>query len=63
MPNYKKMYFKMFNSITDVIDGLDKAALDNDEIARVIEKLKQIQIDGEEMYIVTYDEFSEEDEE
>ncbi len=63
MPNYKKMYFHMFNSITDVIDGLDKDALDNNEIVRVIEKLKQIQLDGEEMYIDTYDEFSEKDEE
>ncbi len=38
MPNYKKMYLRMFNSITDVINGVenDKAALDNDELAKVI---------------------------
>ncbi|MBR5614775.1 MAG: hypothetical protein IKW64_05685 [Clostridia bacterium] len=39
MPDYKKLYFKLFNDITDVIN-----------------KLKQTQIDAEEMYLRMYDE-------
>ncbi len=39
MPDYKKLYFKLFNDITDVIN-----------------KLKQTQIDAEEMYLRIYDE-------
>lgn len=45
MPNYKKMYFHLFNRITDII-----------------EELKKIQIEGEDMYLDTYDEFPEDDE-
>ena len=44
MPNYKKMYFKMFNRVTDII-----------------EELKELQIECEDMNIDTYDESPEED--
>ena len=46
MPNYKKMYFKMFNKVTDII-----------------EELKELQIECEDMYIETYDESPQEDDE
>ena len=44
MPNYKKMYFKMFNRVTDII-----------------EELKELQIECEDMYIDTYVESPEDD--
>ena len=46
MPNYKKMYFKMFNKVT-----------------YIIEELKKLQVECEDMYIDTYDESPQEDDE
>ena len=46
MPNYKKMYLKMFNKVTDVI-----------------EELKELQVECEDIYIETCDESSEDEEE
>lgn len=37
MADYKELYFKLFNEVTDII-----------------EKLKQIQCEAEEMYVETY---------
>ncbi len=31
MPNYKKMYFKLFNDVTDAIELLKKAQIDAEE--------------------------------
>ena len=42
MTNYKELYFKLFNGVTDVI-----------------EKLKELQIKAEEIYISAYDEAEE----
>ncbi len=61
------MYFHMFNRITDIIEKTKSVAMgDNDgivpiKLAKVIEQLKQLQIEGEDMYIDTYDEFPEEE--
>ena len=41
MPNYDPMYKKLFNSITDAISVLEEQ----------VEKLKQAQIDTEEMFM------------
>ncbi len=46
MPDYKKMYLKMFNKVTDVI-----------------EELKELQVECEDIYIDTDDESSEDEEE
>jgi len=46
MPDYKKMYYKMYNKITDTIEILEKE----------IEELRRIQITAEEMYISENDE-------
>lgn len=43
MDVYKKMYYHLFNEITDILET------DVDDFTR--EKLKQAQIDTEEMYI------------
>ena len=32
MPDYKKMYFKLFNSVTDAIEILQKAQIETEEI-------------------------------
>lgn len=63
MPNYKKMYFHMFNRITDIIEETENNNSHNVplKLARVVEQLKQLQFEGEDMYIDTYDEFPEED--
>ena len=46
MSNYKKMYFQLFNSITDALNQLEK---NNIDIATVL--LKKAQINSEELYI------------
>lgn len=53
MLNYKRLYHKLFNDITDTIriiestdDILDKTHFD------ALNKLKQSQIEAEEMYLV-----------
>ena len=32
MPDYKKLYFKLFNEITDTIEKLKKAQVDTEEM-------------------------------
>ncbi len=59
MTNYKKLYFQLFNAVTDAIDGLKQAQIDaedayiedgeNDEIdASKIKKFKVHTTDNEE---------------
>ena len=31
MPNYKKLYFKLFNAVTDAIEDLKQAQIDAEE--------------------------------
>jgi len=58
IPDYKKMYFHIFNKITDVIEELENNLCG---IESVVEQLKQLQLEGEDMYIDTYDEFPEDE--
>ena len=54
MTIYKKLYFTLFNRITDVIEGLEKVRMTEDMSVALInakESLKKAQIDAEEMYI------------
>ncbi len=46
MLSYKKLYHKLFNDITDVVFALEK-----DPHFDVLEKLKQSQIEAEDMYL------------
>lgn len=61
MLDYEKLYHKLFNDITDIIWLLEKPQTDKNE---ALEKLKQSQIDAEEMYLdMTDDEEYDTDEE
>ena len=31
MPNYKKLYFQLFNAVTDAIEGLKQAQIDAED--------------------------------
>lgn len=46
--DYKKAYFLLFNTITDVIENIDNGLQNIDS---VVDKLKSAQIKTEEMYI------------
>ncbi len=52
MINYKKLYFKLFNDITDAIKIIEST---NDILSKThfdaLDKLKQAQIEAEEMYL------------
>ena len=48
---YKKMYFHLFNSITDAL-----AALERQNFGAAAEILRQAQIDSEEIYLDAEDE-------
>ena len=48
MINYQKLYHFLFNQITDSIEILEDSANDRN---KALEKLKQAQIDAEEMYL------------
>ena len=50
MDIYKKMYYHLFNAITDIFET------DVDDFTR--EKLKQAQLETEEMYISVEDELN-----
>ena len=52
MLDYEKLYHKLFNDITDIIWLLEKTQTAKNE---VLEKLKQSQIDAEEMYLCMTD--------
>ena len=46
MPNYKTMYFHLFNRVTDAL-----RALEQKNYSRALELLKLAQQEGEEAYI------------
>ena len=52
MPNYKTLYHKLFNDITDTIKIIENT---NDILSKThfdaLKKLKQSQIEAEEMYL------------
>lgn len=48
---YKKGYFKLFNTITQVIELLKDSTLITKETIKAITLLKQAQIETEEMFI------------
>lgn len=48
--NYKKAYFLLFNTITDVIEIMENGVI-LPNINNAIDKLKSAQIATEEMYI------------
>lgn len=49
MPDYKKMYFHLFNSLTDIL-----TALNQDDSDTAIELIKKAQCEAEDMYL-TYE--------
>ena len=51
MEIYKKMYYRLFNSITDAL-----AALEQQNFGAAAEILRQAQIDSEEIYLDAEDE-------
>ena len=51
MANYKVMYYKLFNSITDSIEVLEKSPAKCPAMYEVIDILKNAQIETEEIYI------------
>lgn len=51
MESYKKMYFKLFNEITDAIEVLEKSPAKCPAMYQVIDILKNAQIETEEIYI------------
>ena len=51
MEIYKKMYYRLFNSITDAL-----AALEQQNFGATAEILRQAQIDSEEIYLDAEDE-------
>ena len=46
MPNFEKMYYTLFNHITDASEALQKG-----NIAAALETLKNAQLEAEEMYM------------
>ena len=57
MEIYKKMYYRLFNAITDAL-----AALEQQNFGTAAEVLQQAQIDSEELYLDAEDEDEEKDE-
>ncbi len=53
---YKKMYFRLFNRITDALEILEKSTVLSEEIMYAIGILKKAQIETEEMYVSRIDE-------
>ena len=52
MVDYKKMYFKLFNAITDAINAISEMRLNREEkYERAIEILIKVQRETEEMYM------------
>ncbi len=48
---YKKMYFRLFNRVTDALEILEKSTILSNEIMFAIEILKKAQIETEEIYV------------
>lgn len=46
MPDYKKMYFRLFNTLTNIL-----SALENHDIATAKQLIEQAQCDTEELYM------------
>ena len=46
MPNYKEMYFHLFNALTDVLD-----ALAVNDLPAAMDIIRQAQCETEEMYL------------
>lgn len=47
MEDYKRMYLHLFNGITEIIDKNQKEF----NVFEIIEKLRKLQLETEEMYI------------
>ena len=47
MEDYKRMYLHLFNGITEIIDKNQKEF----NVFEIIEKLRKLQVETEEMYI------------
>ncbi len=45
MPNYKKLYHKLFNDMTQIIFDYENQPFD------IVKRLKQSQLEAEEMYL------------
>ncbi len=60
MPNYKELYHKLFNDITDTIELIENT---NDILSKThfeaLEKLKKSQSEAEDMYLDMCDEEKE----
>ena len=50
MPDYQKMYFHLFNSITDAL-----VQLEQQNYGLAVERLKAAQVDGENAYLTEDD--------
>ena len=46
MPDFEKMYFRLFNALTDILDALERG-----DIGAARELIRQAQCDGEELYL------------
>lgn len=57
MPDYKTMYFTLFNAITDAM----KSVCDAGSVTEAMKILSDAQQRAEEIYIDTYEEFPEEE--
>lgn len=51
MANFEKMYYLLFNKITDSVEILEKSPAKCPAIYEVIDLLKNAQIETEEIYI------------
>jgi len=58
MPDYKTMYFTLFNAITDAM----KSICDAGSVTEAVHILSDAQIKTEEIYIDTYEDFPEQEE-
>ena len=59
MPDYKTMYFTLFNAITDAMNTV----ADAHSVVEAMKILSDAQIKTEEIYIDTYDELPKQEEE
>ena len=59
MPDYKTMYFTLFNAITDAMNTV----ADAHSVVEAMKILSEAQLKTEEIYIDTYDELQEQEEE
>lgn len=50
MPDYKQLYHRLFNAITDALEDLEQ-----EDIPRACFRLKKSQQDTEELYLKSYE--------